>query len=479
MSILEYNNFFLVGIKGVAMTSMAQLLNDAQKEISGSDVEEDFVTKDLLKKLNITISIGFDTEIPDEINCVIYTAAHEGQFNPQVVNAQKRQIKTYSHAEALAEFFNLKKGIAVCGVGGKSTVSAMIAWILSKTDKDPSFAVGVGNIPGLNKTARWDNSTNIFVAEADEYVTDPSALARGKNITPRFSFLKPFTTICTNLKFDHPDVYRNFEHTKEEFFKFFNQISETGFLILNYEDLKHKPTTSAEIILTFGNNPEADFQYEQVKEEQKPGINIGKLKYKSQDYKIELKVPGIYNLKNAVVAIAACTTVDVTVLESINALASFNSTQRRFELIGTKNGVTYYDDYAHHPNEVKSVISALNKWYPKSRKIIAFQPHTYSRTKKLLAEFIDAFGESISNDNANANSEIILLDIFSSAREENDPTISSDDIVKGVQNKFKNIKISNVRTVHNLGVYFENNLEPGDVVLTVGAGDIYKVHELV
>lgn len=473
MSILKYNNFFLVGIKGVAMTSMAQLLIDAQKEVSGSDVKEDFVTKDILKKLNLKITVGFDSEIPYGIDCVIYTAAHEGKFNPQVINAQKRKIKIYSHAEAQAEFFNLKKGIAVCGVGGKSTVSAMISWILMKVGAEPSFAVGVGNIPGLDKTARWDTDTNIFVAEADEYVTDTSAPLRNEEITPRFSFLKPFITVCTNLKFDHPDVYKNFDHTKAVFFKFFNQINNNGFLIINYKDLKHNPATSAETTLSFGDNPNADFSYKTVTKDNEPGTNVGLLTYKNLKYKIVLRVPGSYNLENAVAAIAACSIVDIPIFESINALESFNSTQRRFELIGTKNGVTYYDDYAHHPNEIKPVIEALNKWYPNSRKIIAFQPHTYSRTKNLLEEFIDSF--KVVDD----KTKVLLLDIFSSAREKYDSTISSNDIVKGVRSKYKNIEISNLETIHNLSVYFENKLIQGDVVLTIGAGDIYKVHSLV
>ena len=210
MSILDYNNFFLVGIKGVAMTAIAQILIDAKKRVSGSDVEENFVTQDILKKLNIDILNGFETEIPKDTDYVIYTAAHNGPFNPQVIAAKKKNIPALSQAEVLAKFFNLKKGIAVCGVEGKSTVSAMIAWILEITGRNPSFSIGVGNIPGLNKTAKWDQDSDLFVSEADEYVIDPSCIERHEKIIPRFSFLKPFTTVCTNLKFDHPDVYKDF-----------------------------------------------------------------------------------------------------------------------------------------------------------------------------------------------------------------------------------------------------------------------------
>ncbi|MCB9812805.1 MAG: UDP-N-acetylmuramate--L-alanine ligase [Pseudomonadales bacterium] len=468
MSILDYNNFFLVGIKGVAMTAIAQILIDAKKRVSGSDVEENFVTQDILKKLNIDILNGFETEIPKDTDYVIYTAAHNGPFNPQVIAAKKKNIPALSQAEVLAKFFNLKKGIAVCGVGGKSTVSAMIAWILEITGRNPSFSIGVGNIPGLNKTAKWDQDSDLFVSEADEYVIDPSCIERHEKIIPRFSFLKPFTTVCTNLKFDHPDVYKDFAQTKDVFFKFFNQISNNGFLILNYKDLIYNPTTCAKTILTFGNNEEADFYYDQ--KPGNPGSNNGSLIFNNKKYELTLKVPGMYNLENATAAIAACYSVNVSIVESINALKLFNSTQRRFELIGIKNGVTFYDDYAHHPNEILSVISALNNWYPKERKIIVFQPHTFSRTKRLLKDFIDSF--------KNAH-EVLFLDIFSSARESLDSSISSDDIVNGIKTKFPNIQVENLGTVEKLAKHLKACLKSGDVVLTLGAGNIYKVHDLL
>lgn len=470
MNILDYKNFFLVGIKGVAMTSMAQLLVDAKKSVSGSDVEENFVTKNILKKIDVNIFTGFEDEIPEDIDCVIYTAAHKGKYNPQVIKAKENNIATYSHAEAQADLFNQKKGIAVCGVGGKSTVSAMITWILEKTNKNPSYAVGVGNIPGLNRTARWRADSDFFVAEADEYVVDPSAPSRNETIIPRFSFLLPYTTVCTNLKFDHPDVYKNFDHTKQVFYEFFNQIHKEGYLILNYKDLEHKPTTSAKNIITFGDKKEADFVYDMSEKKQEPGKNVATLIYQNNKYEINLKIPGKYNIENSVAAIAGCFSIGVPIADSISALESFNSTQRRFELVGNINNVVYYDDYAHHPNEVKSVILALNSWYPNQKKIIAFQPHTYSRTKQLLNDFIDSFG---SIDDL---TEIILVDIFASAREGLDESISSDDIVNGVKNKFPQIKISNQKTLSSLQNYFEENKAKVDVVLTIGAGDIYKVH---
>ncbi len=469
MAILEYQHFYLVGIKGVAMTSMAQLLVDAQKTISGCDLEEDFVTQPILDKLEITIDSGFDHEIPENIECVIYTAAHTGKFNPIVTQANQKNIPTFSHAEAQADLFNQKKGIAVCGVGGKSTVSAMISWIFEKTNNNTSFAVGVGNIPGLNKTAQWNTDSEYFIAEADEYVTDPSAPKRGEAITPRFSYLKPHITVCTNLKFDHPDVYEDFEHTKEVFFSFFNQISSNGTLVMNVADMVHNPSTSAQTVLTFGTDS-ADFSYDFNPKEQKAGITIATITHAEKQYTLELKIPGEYNVQNALAAIAACSCANIPVADSVSALKTFASTQRRFESCGTKNGVIYYDDYAHHPNEIQSAIAALNTWYTDNKKIIVFQPHTYSRTKQLLHEFVHAF------KNADA---VYLLDIFASARESFDPSISSDTLLEGIKKNYPNITIENLHTVDSLARFLQERVSAGTVVLTLGAGDIYKVHNKI
>src|SRR6185369_10906914 len=174
-SLLDHTHFYLVGIKGVAMTAIAQCLLDAGKSVLGSDVPEDFVTQHILDQRGVHIDTSFDTEIPADTDCVIYTAAHQAQQNSQVVAAKTRNLPVMTHAEALGELFNLNKGLAVCGVGGKSTTSAMITWILVKLGYQPNFAIGVGDIPGLDKTGQWRKDAEYFVAEADEYVIDPSA----------------------------------------------------------------------------------------------------------------------------------------------------------------------------------------------------------------------------------------------------------------------------------------------------------------
>ncbi len=473
----RFNHFYLMGIKGVAMTSLAQILLDLNKQVTGCDVPDQFVTQKILDRLPIKIDAGFIHQLSKNIECVIYTGAHGGVKNPVVEQAIEKNIPIISQAEALACLFNQKKGVAVCGVGGKSTVSAMITWILEKNNLQPSFSVGVGEILGMKRTGQWRASSEIFVAEADEYVINPGEQITSNNkFIPRFSFLTPSITICTNLEYDHPDVYSSLNHTREIFTQFFLQIKPGGTLIINQDNQNLQEITKSlklELrkkqikILRFGTS-DADCQL--LKHEIIKQTNIGKIQLNGQQYQLKLKIPGKFNLLNALSACLATQELGVSIENSLSALAQFQNTQRRFEFKGEKNGVLYYDDYAHHPNEVRETILALQKWHPDRRRVIAFQPHTYSRTKKLLAGFATALSQA---------DEVLLLDIFPSARENYDPTISSDILLEKIKELNPEIKISNLKTISSLADYCQHQLETGDVILTMGAGDIYEVHERV
>lgn len=472
MNLLDYSNFYLVGVKGVAMTSLAQCLLDAGKKVSGSDVAEDFITQEVLAKLNLKIDTGFDQPIDNDVNCLIYTGAHQGKQNSQVQAALQKQLPVFSQAEAIASLFNQKKGIAVCGVGGKSTVSAMITWILEKSNISTSFSVGVGNIIGLNKTGQWQEKGEYFVAEADEYVINPEEVKEGKSPIPRFSFLTPLVTVCTNLKFDHPDVYQNFDQTKQAFANFFAQIKSNGYLIVNInqqsEIEKLLEGKLANLHLTsFGTQPFSDWQL--LSCDVRDGATINHFKFQNTNYQFLLKIPGEYNSLNALAAMAACYQLGVSVDQAIRAISSFQSTKRRFEFIKKHNQVSYYDDYAHHPDEISVVVKALTAMFPDKRLMVAFQPHTFSRTKALLSQFVEALSQI---DN------LILLDIFASARESFDTSISSKILAREIERKTNN-PIINLTDYHQLADYLVKNTQPEDVVLTIGAGDIYKAHELI
>lgn len=475
----EYSSFYLVGIKGVAMTALAQCLVDAGKKVAGCDVAEAFVTQPLLDRLRVSIDKGFTHPLPTDVECVIYTAAHQGQYNPLVQAARNQHIPCLSHAEALADLFNEKQGIAVCGVGGKSTTSAMIAWILSywqnpaQADPEVSFAVGVGNIPGLNKTGQWSATGPYFVAEADEYVIDPSAPSRGEPITPRFSFMKPTLTVCTNLSFDHPDVYKNFDHTLETFGTFFRQIKPGGTLVtaVTNQPYIEKMQTQHQVtarVVYYGDDDTAEVKLTTYASE--AGLTTATVVHQQQEYTLQLNVPGKFNVLNAVAALTVAQKVGIPLTQACAALATFHSTQRRSEFMGEKKGVKYYDDYAHHPNEVQNIIHAFKEWFPHQKLVVAFQSHTFSRTKALFTEFVSAFAEA---------DQVVMIDIFPSAREAFDSSITSDMLCQAITTRYPHMSAQNLKTLPALAEWCVTHLQPGDICLTVGAGDIYHLHDLV
>jgi len=465
-----YKTFYLVGIKGVAMTSLAQILIDLDKTVLGCDVSEAFVTQAILNDLSITCDEGFTHNIPETVDCVIYTAAHQGAQNPIVKEATKKGLPTYSQAEALGHVFNAKKGIAVCGVGGKSTTSAMLTWILSELSLKPSYSVGVGSIVGLPRTGVWNTQSDFFVAEADEYVTNPQEVQNGAQPEPRFSYLQPYCTVCTNLAYDHPDVYSDFSVTKKAFMAFFSQIKAGGILILNHKDLPELELPTDTEVKTFGSAGDCDYLYVYEESESNEGITKATLIIDQKRYQLTLKVPGRYNVENAVAAIAACDSVGIDIQDALKALETFASTQRRFEFKGEKNEILFYDDYAHHPSELSAVIRAAKSWYKNKQLYIAFQPHTYSRTKSLLDDFATVLSST---------THLILLDIFASARESLDETVSSSILAEEISNQGYTENIPVLPNYSALAEYISDQIPKGSVCITLGAGDIYKVHELL
>ena len=478
MSILDFKHFYLVGIKGVAMTSLAQCLLDAGKTVIGSDVSEDFVTAPILERYNIKTE-AFDLDFLNkhpEIDCVIYTAAHQGIDNPSVKAAISAGINSYSQAEALGELFNQKQGIAVCGVGGKSTTSAMLAWTMERLGLEPSFSVGVGEIIGMDKTGSWRENSPHFIAEADEYVVDANALKKNQPIKARFSFLKPFITICSNLSYDHPDVYPNFEATKREFKKFFLQIKQDGYLVINGDNqalvllanevINERPDIT---LTSFGCQHDFDYSLADCRVETGKSLcQINALPSFSEEF--SLVVPGKFNLMNSLSCFAALDQLGLERKEILTILSQFKSTKRRFELIKEEGERKYFDDYAHHPSEVKAVIKTLNQFFPGQKKLLCFQSHTYSRTRELFADFVDALGSETEEQD-----EILLLKIFPSAREDFDPETNNQKLAAAIKEKYPDLTIHCFESIEEMAKYWQESTFR--VAITIGAGDIYKIYE--
>ncbi len=463
-----FTQVHLVGIKGVAMTSLAQILVDAGITITGSDVAEEFVTKQQLDRLDLELQIGFSHAVPANTQAVVYTAAHQAEQNPQVQAAISSDIPIFSQAEAISFFANAKQAIAVCGVGGKSTVSAMITWILEWNKLHPSYSVGVGNIVGLDRTGAWRTGGHHFVVEADEYVTSPLAVQAGSAGIPRFSFLRPKIIVATNITFDHPDVYKDFSHTKTTYAGFFSKLPQTGTLVATQQVLDlGLPLPNCRIV-SVSTNSQATYQYEYLRAESTAGVSRARLLVSNKTYTVSLRVPGEYNMQNAVCAIAAAASVGVPLADSIAALTEFRSTQRRFEHRLQLENVDFYDDYAHHPSELTAVIQALKEWYPDKTVVIAFQPHTFSRTRALLTEFAKSLCQS---------DKVLLLDIFASAREVDDPTMTSAVLAEAIHALSPELPVQVLPNNKALATYFLNQLPENAVVLTAGAGDIYQVYD--
>ncbi len=456
------------------MTALAQLLVDAGKTVLGCDVAEEFVTQEKLTELGITIDFGFSHQIPNSVDGVVYTAAHGGEENPVVTAAKSQSIPIFSHAEALAELFNAKsERVAVCGVGGKSTVSAMIAWIFEGMKNDVSYSVGVGEIVGLGRNARWTESSKTFITEADEYASNPEAVKRGADIVPRFSYFSPTIIVATHIRYDHPDVYSDFKETLSVYHEFFESLTPPEIAIVHNTDVSYLPKKYQNTAKTIGTDESATMRFVVHPTETYAGTTAATLIYEGNEYALKLKVPGTYNVENAAYAVLTCHFLGIEIEDAISQLESFNSTKRRFEFHGVKNGSTYYDDYAHHPEEIKAAITALDQWYPDAPKVIAFQPHTFSRTQSLLHEFSHVLSQ-VEN--------LVLLDIFASARESDAKTISIQDLKTAIEDRQTQELFPTAITV--VANYTElashlHMLEPGTIVLTLGAGDIYKVHDLI
>lgn len=463
MNITKAKQIHFSGIKGVGMTALALYAQDIGIEVTGSDVDEVFVTDNILSKRRIEVSQGFSgNNLPQTTQVLIYSAARPQ--NPQVVYARKKGIEVISYAEALGNFTNHKEMIAVCGVGGKTTTTAMIATILNEAQLRPSFINGVGNIPNLGVSGRHTNSKYVVV-EADDYVAVP-----GFDDLPKFMYLQPKIIVVTNIEFDHPDVYKNLKETKRAFKSFFMRLPKNGSLIANIDNpnvqdtIKEVSSVRNDFkIVTYGFSPQAEWRISKSqtrKQRQKCEIEV-----RGINLEFDLQVPGKFNTANACASIATATVIGVAQQVSLRAISIFRNTKRRFEKVGIFKGTEVWDDYAHHPKEIKATLQAARNWFRNRRIIAVFQPHTYSRTKALL----DEFAQSLSLADL-----VIITQIYSSVREKKDSSVTGKTLAQKIKTYKKDVEFI---STNKLKKHLLDISKKGDVVITMGAGDIYKVAE--
>jgi len=459
---IKEKNIFLIGIKGVAMTNLAIILKKMGKNVFGVDVDENFITDEKLKKYNIYYQNFFEpTNLPDKIDLVVYSAAHKGINNPFVIEAKKRGIKIISQAEFLGYIFDLfENKIAVCGCHGKTTTASLLSYALINLNLKPSYLVGSSSFNDFDG-ADFQKDSYYFVIEADEYGINPPI-----DKTPKFLKLNPNFIIETNIDFDHPDVYKNLKETKAAFIKFFTNRN----LILNIDDpntkdifLQIKKINQKKKLITYGFSKEADFQIiNPYFYEEKTEFNIVYKTKKLDRFSIFLF--GEHNIKNTASVIAFLVNIGIEVSKIKKAIRYFTGAKRRFEFLGKVNKSWFFDDYAHHPTEIKATIDAAKRRFSNKKVVVFFQPHTFSRTESLIKEFRQALKNA---------SKGYVFPIFPSARENSEYfNISSRDIVSQSRNLFF---IDDKNLIHILKSEIKNE----NIILIMGAGDIYKKFEFL
>ncbi|OGV91144.1 UDP-N-acetylmuramate--L-alanine ligase [Microgenomates group bacterium RIFCSPLOWO2_01_FULL_46_13] len=458
---LQAETIHFTGIKGVGMTALVLVSQDLGKIVEGSDVADKFVTDEILNKRKIPLTVGFSAgHIREGIDLVIYTGAHSGPLNTEVIEAKRRGIAVMSHAEALGIVMGQKSGISVCGVGGKTTTAAMIATILTEAKLYPSFAVGVGNIFNLGVPGKFDKG-RYFIAEADEYVVSP-----GVDNRPRFLFQRPEIIVLTNIKHDHPDVYPTLTDTKRVFGGFLNKLPRDGGLVVNGDDsVALSLIPKGRRIIRYGKGVRNEMRL--VRVEMEKGKQIVEMEFEKKRFQFRLTVCGEYNARNGLAAAAAGMLSGISMEEALAGLEAFTGTKRRFEKVGEVGGTIFYDDYAHHPSEIVAVLAAARLWWPQKRLIAVFQPHTFSRTKALMSEFAQSFNQA---------NQVIITDIYASARERADVTVSGEKLAQATARFHPQVEFV---PQSGLVEYLSERVGEGDILLTLGAGDIYKVHEQI
>jgi UDP-N-acetylmuramate--alanine ligase len=441
-----------VGIGGVGMCGIAEVLHNQGYRITGSDLGEGS-TVQRLRSLGILVFTGHKAEYITGADVVVRSSAID-MSNPEIVAARELMIPVIPRAVMLAELMRFRHGIAVAGTHGKTTTTSLVSSILAEGGLDPSFVIG-GKLNSLGVNAQLGKSP-YFVVEADE--SDAS-----------FLFLKPMMAIVTNIDADHMGTYENdFDKLRTTFLEFLHHLPFYGLAVVCLDDPEVCKIVSAieRPTLTYGFRDDA--HYRAVDWKQNELINEFTV-IRPNPYpalKIQFQYPGRHNVLNALASIAIATQLGVDDESIVRALAKFQGVGRRFQMLGEKrfeNGsAIIVDDYGHHPQEILSTIDAFRHVWPNKRLVHVFQPHRYTRTQSLYQQFVDVLSLS---------DELFLLDIYS-AGEEVIPGVTSESLAEKIRDKDKQVTLVNEET---LKAKLDYLIKDGDVILMQGAGSIGQI----
>lgn len=445
-------NLHFVGIGGARLSGLAKLYQDRGYNITGSDVYESNSVQHLVNR-GIKVFIGHDPVNIENADMVIYTNA-VGNENIEVRAAIDKGISVIEGAELLGKFMTeVGRGIAIAGTHGKTTTTAMTALVLTACGVDPTVLIG-GEIEAFKGNHRSGKS-DFMVVEACEFKRS-------------FLFLRPTIELITNIDWDHPDCFPTLNDVIKTFSDFVELLPKNGVLILWGDDInsynlkkRHKGKT-----ITFGYQPQFDWEIADPHPIEPLGI-AGRINYKGKSQgELRLKVPGRHNLQNSVGALAIALELGVDINQAIDALAEFTGVKRRFEVKGEYHGAMIVDDYAHHPGAVKATLATVRQAF-RGRVWCVFQPHLYSRTKFLLDEFAKSFGDA---------DILVLADIYP-AREIDPGDISSRDLANKSSQFHPDVRY--LGDFDKITEHLTKHIRKGDLVITMGAGNIFKVGERI
>jgi UDP-N-acetylmuramate--alanine ligase len=436
-----------IGIGGSGLSAIARLLAESGWQVSGSDRSLSPLASELMK-VGIRVNIGHNPENILGAQIIVRSSAIP-DANPEVQAAHAAGIPVLKRAEFLGKMMQNKQTIAVAGTHGKTTTTAMIAWMLSQLGLDPSYIIG-GVSKNLGSNAHAGKGSS-FVIEADEY-------------DRMFLGLAPYLAVVTYLEHDHPDCFPTMADYRTAFSDFIARIQPAGILLAcadNQETAALIAKASSDVqSRTYGLNCPADYCARDLHRNELGGFSFSAWRSNQQLATLNLQVPGQHNASNALAAIASAHLLKLPLEVAANALNQFSGTGRRFEILGETQGITIIDDYAHHPTEIRATLAAARARYPGRRIWAVWQPHTFSRTRTLLGEFMAAFDDA---------DRVLITEIYA-ARE----TLEGFSAAQ-IAARMSHPAVRFSPTLQEAQKHLLENLQPGDVLLVLSAGDADQI----
>lgn len=444
-------NIHFVGVGGIGMSGIAELLLNLGYKVSGSDLKDTPVTK-RLASLGGVILKGHRKEHVEAADVVVYSSAVQ-RDNPEILAAIARYIPVIPRAEMLAELMRLKYGVAIAGAHGKTTATSMVASILTCGHLDPTVIIG-GRLDIWGGSNAKLGEGDILVAEADE--SDGSFLA-----------LSPTIAVVTNLDYEHLDHYGDIETIRETFIEFINKIPFYGAAIvcLDNEEIQGIIPFLKKRYVTYGMTSQADVRGRDL-EKENLGVSLEILYHNSSLGRIVVGMPGEHNVLNALAAVAVSLELDIDMEVIKKGLKNLGGLARRFQVKGERGGVLVLDDYGHHPTEIVATLRTAKECWPERRLVVSFQPHRYSRTKTLCDRFVISFNES----------DVLIVAPIFPAGENAIEGVNSEMLSQGIK-EHGHKEVIFCESQEQVLPTLLSVVRPGDVVMTLGAGDIYRTGE--